>query len=126
MGVVPPYIQNQPSGHMGLDVSSHYPPGAPLPPTSLLIAKLWRSGRLSALVDPEGLREALVDKNVYGRIRPMWMLPPMRHCGTCREVKEVADLAAVTPGKAASADPNACTVTLARAEGRQALAVPLV
>ena len=50
---------------MGLDVSSHYPPGAPLPPTSLLIAKLWRSGRLSALVDPQGLREALVDKNVY-------------------------------------------------------------
>ena len=70
MGVVPPYIQNQPSGHMGLDVSSHYPPGAPLPPTSLLIAKLWRSGRLSALVDPQGLREALVDKNVYERIRP--------------------------------------------------------
>ena len=58
---------------MGLDVSSHYPPGAPLPPTSLLVAKLWRSGRLSALVDPQGLREALVDKNVYGRIRP---LPP--------------------------------------------------
>ena len=29
-----PYIQNQPSGHMGLDMSQHYPPGAPLPPTS--------------------------------------------------------------------------------------------
>ena len=27
---VPSYIQNQPSGHMGLDMSSHYPPGAPL------------------------------------------------------------------------------------------------
>ena len=25
-----PYIQNQPSGHMGLGVSSHYPPRAPL------------------------------------------------------------------------------------------------
>ena len=27
-----PYIQNQPSGHMGVDVGSHDPPGAPLPP----------------------------------------------------------------------------------------------
>ena len=27
---VPPYIQNQPSGHMGLDMGSHYPPRAPL------------------------------------------------------------------------------------------------
>ena len=29
-GVVPPYIKNQPSGHMGLDMGSHYPPRAPL------------------------------------------------------------------------------------------------
>ena len=29
-----PYIQNQPSGHMGLGVSSQYPPGASLPPTT--------------------------------------------------------------------------------------------
>ena len=64
------YKTNPVAIYMGLDVSSHYPPGAPLPPTSHLIAKLWRSGRLSALVDPQGLREALVDKNVYGRIRP--------------------------------------------------------
>ena len=26
----PPYIRNQPSVHMGLDMSSHYPPRAPL------------------------------------------------------------------------------------------------
>ena len=39
---VPPYIQNQPSVHMVLDVSSHHPPGAPLPPTSRPIAWLWR------------------------------------------------------------------------------------
>ena len=41
-GVVPPYIQNQPKGHIRLDMSSHHPPGAPLPPTSPPIAWLWR------------------------------------------------------------------------------------
>ena len=37
-----PYIQNQPSGHMGLDVSSHSPPAPPLPPTRPPVAWLWR------------------------------------------------------------------------------------
>ena len=38
----PPYIQNQPNGHMELDASSHHPPGAPLPPTSRPVEWLWR------------------------------------------------------------------------------------
>ena len=37
---VPPYIQNQPSGHMGLGVSSHYPPGAPKLPAACVWG-LW-------------------------------------------------------------------------------------
>ena len=43
-GVVPPYIKNQPSGHMGLDISPHYPPGAPLPPTSRPIDHMAHKG----------------------------------------------------------------------------------
>ena len=35
-----PYIQNQPSGHMGLGVSSHYPPGAPTLPDTCVWG-LW-------------------------------------------------------------------------------------